>query len=100
MSSFYFDGERASFTFWSEHLILHTRDSLKIFLEEAGFANISIKGFQRYPLSNHFHWLAKAKPGGHVIWDHLRPPMLDLAYSDMLAQIDNTDTLIAYASNE
>ena len=89
-----------SFTFWSEHLILHTRDSLRIFLEKAGFSNISIRGFQRYPLSNHLHWLVKAKPGGHVIWNHLRTPMIDLAYGDMLAQIDNTDTLIAIATNE
>lgn len=88
-----------SFTFWSEHLILHTRDSLKIFLERAGFSNISIKGYQRYPLANHLHWLAKGKPGGHIMWDHLRTVMLDMSYGDMLAQIDNTDTLIAIATN-
>lgn len=89
-----------SFTFWSEHLILHTRDSLRVFLEKAGFPNISIRGYQRYPLANHLHWLAKGKPGGHIVWDHLRTSMLDMAYSDMLAQIDNTDTLIAVATNE
>lgn len=88
-----------SFTFWSEHLILHTRDSLRIILEKSGFSNVSIKGYQRYPLANHIHWLAKAKPGGHIIWDHLRTPLLDMAYGDMLAQMDNTDTLIAVATN-
>ena len=81
-----------SFTFWSEHLILHTRDSLRIFLERAGFSNVSIKGYQRYPLANHLHWLAKGKPGGHIV-------MVDMSYGDMLAQIDNTDTLIAVATN-
>lgn len=88
-----------SFTFWSEHLILHTRDSLRIFLEKAGFSSISINGYQRYPLANHLHWLTKAKPGGHLVWDHLRTSMLDMAYGDMLAQIDSTDTLIAVAFN-
>jgi len=78
-----------SLTFWSEHLILHTRDSLRIFLEKAGFSNISVKGYQRYPLANHLHWLAKGKPGGHIVWDHIRTPILDIAYGDMLAQIDN-----------
>jgi len=89
-----------SFTFWSEHLILHTRDSLKIFLERAGFSNVSIKGYQRYPLANHLYWLAKGGPGGHIVWDHLRTAMLDISYADMLAQIDNTDTLIAIATND
>lgn len=88
-----------SFTFWSEHLILHTRDSLRIFLEKAGFLNISIKSYQRYPLANHLHWLAKGKPGGHIVWNHLRTPMLDTAYGDMLTLIDNTDSLIAFATN-
>lgn len=88
-----------SFTFWSEHLVLHTRDSLRIFLEKAGFSGICIKSYQRYPLANHLHWLAKAKPGGHLAWNHLRTPVLDMAYSDMLAQIDSTDTLIAVATN-
>jgi Methyltransferase domain len=89
-----------AFTFWSEHLILHTRDSLRIFLERAGFSDISIKGFQRYPLANHLHWLANKRPGGHMVWDNLRTPVLDAAYGDMLAQIDNTDTLIAVATNK
>jgi uncharacterized C2H2 Zn-finger protein len=88
-----------SFTFWSEHLILHTRESLNIFLERAGFSSISIKSYQRYPLANHLYWLAKGKSGGHIMWDHLRTSMLDTEYGNMLAQIDNTDTLIAVATN-
>ena len=84
-------------TFWSEHLILHTRDSLRIFLEKAGFKNITIHGFQRYPLANHLHWLANGGPGGHVKWSHLRTNDLDKAYSDLLGHLHLTDTLIAYA---
>ncbi|OGE82667.1 MAG: hypothetical protein A2846_03350 [Candidatus Doudnabacteria bacterium RIFCSPHIGHO2_01_FULL_49_9] len=87
------------FTFWSEHLILHTRESLRIFLETAGFRNITIQGFQRYPLANHLHWLVRGQPSGHEIWRELRTPMLDQAYAGMLDGIDRTDTLIAIAEN-
>jgi len=86
------------FTFWSEHLILHTRHSLKCFLEEAGFQEIIITGCQRYPLANHLHWLSKNQPGGHQKWSFLRTSELDSAYAQMLAQIDKTDTLIAIAT--
>lgn len=88
-----------AFTFWSEHLILHTRDSLRLFLEAAGFSDVSIHGCQRYPLANHLHWLTKGKPGGHVQWSFLRTRELDVAYGDMLAARDSTDTLVAFASN-
>ncbi len=86
-----------AFTFWSEHLILHTRQSLRLFLEHAGLKNISIMGYQRYPLANHLHWLSQEKPGGHLVWSHLRTPELDDVYADMLARLDKTDTLIAIA---
>lgn len=86
-----------AFTFWSEHFILHTRESLEIFLKAAGFSKIVINGFQRYPLANHLHWLAKGKPGGHIAWKELSTPQLDQAYSEMLDRIDKTDTLIAVA---
>jgi 2-polyprenyl-3-methyl-5-hydroxy-6-metoxy-1,4-benzoquinol methylase len=88
-----------SFTFWSEHLILHTQESLEAFLKEAGFSNITIKGFQRYPLANHLYWLAQGKPGGHILWKELRNPELEKAYADMLSSINKTDTLIAIAEN-
>jgi len=86
-----------SFTFWSEHLILHTRRSLTIFLQEAGFRGITVEGFQRYPLANHLYWLAHGKPGGHTVWKHLRNVELEKAYADFLKSIDQTDTLIAFA---
>ena len=53
--------EFKKFTFWSEHLILHTRNSITIYLKEAGFKNIIVSGFQRYPLANHLYWLSKKK---------------------------------------
>jgi SAM-dependent methyltransferase len=84
-------------TFWSEHLILHTRQSLETFLREAGFVDISVTGYQRYPLANHLHWLARGKPGGHKEWSFLVNAELDNAYRNLLAQLDKTDTLIAIA---
>lgn len=86
------------FTFWSEHLILHTRQSLGILLKQAGFTQIEIAGKQRYPVANHLHWLARQKPGGQDAWPMLNSPTLDSAYETALAGIDRTDTLIAIAT--
>lgn len=86
-----------AFTFWSEHLILHSRKTLAAFVEAAGFEVVGIEGCQRYPLSNHLHWLANGKPGGHSLWPDLSDPELDRAYQNRLEQLDCTDTLILIA---
>lgn len=87
------------FTLWSQHLLLHTRVSLRRMLTYAGFQNIKIQGVQRYPLSNHLNWLANGKPAGH------KSPLglidndaLEVAYMESLARIDATDTLVAIAT--
>lgn len=89
--------EFKSFTFWSEHLVLHNRASLTTFLEKANFRNITVSGFQRYNLANHLHWMKKKMPGGHIRWNMLSNERLDVEYSNMLSKIDMTDTLIAVA---
>jgi SAM-dependent methyltransferase len=89
--------EFRSFTLWSEHLILHTRDSLRRFLNAAGFEDVEVRGIQRYSLSNHLHWLAKHGPGGHKHWSWFDTPELTSAYEANLARLDRTDTLIAVA---
>ena len=89
--------EFKKFTFWSEHLVLHNRSSLKAFLDHANFRNTVISGFQRYNLANHLHWLKEKKPGGHINWSMLSTEELDSAYSNMLQRIGMTDTLIAIA---
>ncbi|WP_115004676.1 class I SAM-dependent methyltransferase [Xanthomonas campestris] len=86
-----------AFTFWSEHLVLHTRQSLRLLLEGAGFAQVEISGQQRYPVSNHLHWLSKQAPGGHQAWAFLDADGLHAQYEAALARIDRTDTLIATA---
>jgi 2-polyprenyl-3-methyl-5-hydroxy-6-metoxy-1,4-benzoquinol methylase len=86
------------FTFWSEHLVLHTRESLRGVIEKAGFRDVHVKGYQRYGLENHLHWLTHRKPGGHQHWAHLAEADLNRAYGALLQSLDQTDTLIATAS--
>lgn len=85
------------FTFWSEHLVLHTRASLERVLKLAGFSQIAVKGYQRYGLENHLHWLVQQKPGGQQAWAHLADADLNARYAGLLQSIDETDTLIATA---
>lgn len=87
------------FTLWSQHLILHTKDTLKAFLVESGYNNIQIYGIQRFSLANHIQWLREGTPGGH------RGPLAELetddlknAYQHSLDLINSTDTLIAVAN--
>ena len=90
--------EFKQFALWSQHLILHTRESLRRILEYAGFQNIHIEGVQRYSLSNHLNWLINKKPGGHK--SHLAildSDSLNENYESSLSRIDATDTLVAFA---
>jgi 2-polyprenyl-3-methyl-5-hydroxy-6-metoxy-1,4-benzoquinol methylase len=87
-----------AFTFWSEHMILHTRASLEAVCRAAGLDVLEISGCQRYPLANHLHWLAKGLPNGQHEWSFLVNEDLDRAYAATLAQLDMTDTLIAIAA--
>lgn len=84
-----------NFTFWSEHLILHTKKSLSAFLNEAGFKNIVVEGYQCYPVSNHLGWLLDRKPGGQNLYQQFDAVSED--YQAMLKENDKTDTLIATA---
>ena len=90
--------EFKQFTLWSQHLVLHTRESLRKMLEFVGLKEIQIEGVQRYPLSNHLHWLAEGKDGGHKSsLSSLDTDILFDAYQNSLARIDATDTLVAIA---
>lgn len=89
-----------AFTLWSQHLVLHTRDSLQRLLAAAGFENIVVEGVQRYPLSNHLTWLASGRPGGHKSQlAALETPDLCHAYEAALNRIGATDTLVAVMRN-
>lgn len=88
------------FTFWSEHLMLHTRESLQRMLIKSGFTNIQIKPVQRHGVANHLYWLRNGKPGGQNVWSFLNDPELDNLYEKILASHDKTDTLFAYAQKK
>ena len=86
-----------NFTFWSEHLILHTYKSLNSILLKSGFKNIKIQYFQRYNFSNHLGWFLKRKPGGHNSYKEIISDRLNSSYCDNLKKLGQTDTLIAIA---
>ena len=89
--------EFKKFTFWSEHLILHTYYSLKTILKKAGFRNIKINYFQRYGFDNHLGWFIKKRPGGHIFFKKYNSKNLNYNYIQNLIKIKKTDTLIAVA---
>jgi 2-polyprenyl-3-methyl-5-hydroxy-6-metoxy-1,4-benzoquinol methylase len=86
------------FTLWSQHLVLHTRDSLCKTLQLAGFKDVEVRGVQRYGLSNHLTWAQWNLPGGHLgTLAQLETRELRDAYENALSRLDRTDTLIATA---
>ena len=85
------------FTFWSEHLILHTCKSLKTVLIKAGFKKINIQFYQRHNFSNHLGWFLKRKPGGHNLYKEIVSDRLNSSYCENLKKLGQTDTLIAIA---
>lgn len=83
------------FTYWSPHLYLFTAATLRALFDKAGATVHSLRQVQRYPLSNHLHWLAAGRPGGHELWSFLDSPELKAAYEAKLAALGKTDTLLA-----
>jgi hypothetical protein len=86
-------------TFWSQHLILHTKESLRLFIESAGFDIVDIYGVQRYPLANHLYWLSNGLPNGQNIFNEINIKSLNIEYETMLKNINMTDTLVCVARN-
>jgi len=84
------------FTYWSQHLFLFNAETLGQLALQADLRVVSIQQFQRYPLSNHLHWLSRNEPGGHQQWSFLDTPALNEAYSNSLAAIGKCDTIIGY----
>lgn len=78
-------------TFWSEHLVLHTKESLEKLLNAAGFSHVTITGIQRYGLSNHLNWMLNKAPNGHKTLRKLP----DERYRTELQRHNRTDTLVA-----
>lgn len=88
-----------SFTFWSEHLVLHTHLSLKKVLKKAGFRKIKIIHYQRYNLNNHLRWFLQKKPQGHKFLNQKFNSKILNEYDNFLSRSQTTDTLIGIATN-
>ncbi|WP_412472074.1 class I SAM-dependent methyltransferase [Halobacteriovorax sp. RT-1-4] len=83
------------FTLWSEHLILHTKESLKSIVEYAGFRVEEEIYFQRYSLANHLNWLNNSLPNGQNVYTQIEEDReLVQAYNNNLIHNKCTDTLI------
>lgn len=89
----------SQFTYWSPHLFLYTNSTLEMLAKKAGLKVNYIRQVQRYPLSNHLHWLSRGKPGGHKTWSFLDSNELHAAYEKQLASIGCCDTIIASLSH-
>ncbi len=90
--------EFKEFTLWSQHLVLHTKNSLNNFLTYSGYKDIEIFGIQRYSIANHLGWLMNKKPAGHMSeLANMETPELIEEYQNALKKADATDTIIAIA---
>lgn len=85
-----------NFTFWSEHIVLHTQKSMKMILGSCGLIDKKFQFFQRYPIANHFYWMNNGKPNGHNIFEFLNDNLLIKAYNDYLKRNQCTDTIIGH----
>ena len=85
------------FTFWSEHLILHTENSLRKVLKSSGLKIIKIIYYQRYNLNNHLGWFVENRPGGHHFFKDVCDKTTNKNYINYLVKNKKTDTLIAIA---
>ncbi len=96
--TFYNNSPFSHFTYWSCHLFLYTAKTLQMLFDQMNLKVNYIKQIQRYPLSNHLHWLANGKPGGHQKWHFLDSQELHAAYLKQLAAIGKCDTILASIS--
>ena len=84
---------------WSEHLILHTKKSLKSFLERAGFKKNKIFFYQRYNLNNNIGWILRDKPRGHIFFQKLFSKKAIDQYNNILIKNEHTDTIFSISKN-
>lgn len=85
--------EFQDFTYWSEHVMLFTSETLEKLMLRNGYQTRLNTQIQRYPLANHLYWLAKGKPGGHVKWAEFNEEKLVDVYAERLISQGVADTL-------
>lgn len=88
----------SEFTYWSNHLFLFNNETMKSLIKKSGLQLNWLKQVQRYPISNHLHWLSNGSPGGHVKWSFLDDQELNAAYESKLSSLGLCDTIILSVS--
>lgn len=84
------------FYYQKAHLYYFSRDTLSMTLNQAGF-DATIKGIQRYDLSNHIRWMLTGQPGGQGYYNDILLPSVHAAYADAFIRAGHSDTLWAIA---
>jgi len=88
--------EYQDFYYFKSHLQYFDRKSLASVFDQAGVAEYTITGHNRFGLDNHLYWLNKGKPGGHTKWNFLSSANDE--YVKALALNDYSDSLIVQAT--
>lgn len=83
-----------NFTYWSLHLYLFNRETVRRMVKKTKYKLSYFKYYQRYPISNTLFWLAKGKPKGQEEWFFLDNENLNNAYEQKLVEIGKTDSLV------
>lgn len=84
------------FYYQKAHLFYFSSNTLTMALNQAGF-DATIKGIQRYDLSNHIRWMLTGQPGGQGYYNDILLPSVHAAYADALVRVGHSDTLWAVA---
>lgn len=92
--SFYNTKPFSDFTYWSQHLFLFNEKTLTDLIEKSEFKINYIKQIQRYPLSNHLHWLSKGLPNGQNNYTIFNNKKLNDEYEKILKREKICDTLL------
>lgn len=87
-------------TLWSQHIVLHTQESLRRFCNAAGLNIEGSGGIQRYGLSNHLRWLTQSNlsPDAQQNLSFSDDNQLGQHYVRVLKEQDITDTIYCIAN--
>ena len=92
--SFYKCKSFEDFVYWSCHLFVFDKNTLKQTIKKAGYKIKKFSYIQRYSFMNNLYWLLKKKPGGHKIWAKYDFKAINTIYSFFLKLFGITDTML------
>lgn len=72
--------------------------SLNTMLRKAHLKPLSIRQIQKFPFSNHLHWLLTNRPDGHKKWGLIDKIFPSYFYQSILKKYNTCDTLISVVS--